>query len=55
MMPVAPIANTDTRFRSLSPTDKLCAEAYPLVAGLLHKPLDKNKIQQIRGHATLAM
>ena len=40
---------------SLNPSDELRAEAYPLVAGLLHKPLDKDKIQQIRKHIMSAM
>lgn len=35
---------------SMAPSDKARAEAYPMVAGLLHKPLDKRKIQQIRDH-----
>jgi len=35
---------------SVAPSDKARAETYPLVAGLLHKPLNKQKIQQIRDH-----
>ena len=30
--------------------DEVRAKAYPLVAGVLHKPLDQHKIQQIRDH-----
>ena len=32
----------------LVPSDEVRAKTYPLVAGLLLKPLDKDKIQQIR-------
>ena len=35
---------------SMAPADAVRARAYPLVAGLLHKPLDKHQIQQIREH-----
>ena len=35
---------------SMAPADEVRAKAYPLVAGLLHKPLDEGKIQQIREH-----
>ena len=35
---------------SMVPSDKVRAQEYPLVAGLLLKPLDKHKIQQIRDH-----
>ena len=35
---------------SMAPADEVRAKTYPLVAGLLHKPLDKGKIQQIRDH-----
>lgn len=35
---------------SLAPSDEVRSQAYPLVAGLLHKPLDQGKIQQIRDH-----
>ena len=35
---------------STVPTDAIRAKEYPLVAGLLLKPLDKQKIQQIRDH-----
>ena len=35
---------------SMVPSDKARAQEYPLVAGLLLKPLDKHKIQQIRDH-----
>lgn len=35
---------------SMVPSDEARAKTYPLVAGLLHKPLDKRQIQQIRAH-----
>lgn len=35
---------------SMAPADEVRAKTYPLVAGLLHKPLDKRQIQQIRDH-----
>ena len=35
---------------SMAPADELRAQEYPLVAGLLHKPLNKRKIQLIRDH-----
>ena len=35
---------------SIVPADEARAKTYPLVAGLLHKPLDSHKIQQIRDH-----
>ena len=35
---------------SMAPADKIRAREYPLVAGLLLKPLDARKIQQIRDH-----
>ena len=40
---------------SVAPADEARAKAYPLVAGLLHKPLDKGKIQQIRDHVLPAV
>lgn len=36
---------------SLAPADKARADAHPGVTGLVHKPLDKEKIQLIREHA----
>ena len=39
---------------SLSPSDEMRARKYPLVAGLLHKPLDNRQIQQIRDHVRTA-
>ena len=35
---------------SMAPTDEARAKTYPMVAGVLHKPLDKRQIQQIRDH-----
>ena len=35
---------------SMAPADEARAKTYPLVAGVLHKPLDKRQIQQIRDH-----
>ena len=35
---------------SMAPADEVRAKEYPLVAGLLLKPLDRHKIQQIRDH-----
>ncbi|GAA4054207.1 response regulator [Hymenobacter glaciei] len=35
---------------SINPADEARAAAYPLVAGVLLKPLDQHKIQQIRDH-----
>lgn len=35
---------------SMAPSDEARAKEYPLVAGVVHKPLDKRKIQQIRDH-----
>lgn len=35
---------------SMAPADELRAKKYPLVAGVLLKPLDHRKIQQIRAH-----
>ena len=35
---------------SVAPADKARAKQYPLVAGLLYKPLDNRKIQEIRDH-----
>ncbi len=35
---------------SMAPSDEARATAYPLVAGVLLKPLDQRKIQQIRDH-----
>ena len=40
---------------SMAPSDEMRARKYPLVAGLLHKPLDKVKIQQIRDHVLPAV
>lgn len=39
---------------SMAPADKLRAKKYPLVAGVLLKPLDQRKIQQIRPHVLRA-
>ena len=39
---------------SVVPSDAARAQTYPLVAGLLHKPLDKHQIQQIRAHVLSA-
>ena len=39
---------------STAPSDRARAEKHPLVAGLLHKPLDKLQIQQIRDHVLSA-
>jgi CheY-like chemotaxis protein len=33
---------------SLAPTDKIRAKEYGLVAGVIHKPLDRAKVQAIR-------
>lgn len=35
---------------SMAPADEARAKTFPLVAGLLHKPLDKRQIQQIRDY-----
>ena len=35
---------------SVAPADEARAKTYPLVAGLLRKPLNKHHIQQIRDH-----
>ena len=35
---------------SMAPSDEIRAKDYPLVAGILHKPLNKHQIQQIRDH-----
>ena len=40
---------------SVAPADEVRAKTYPLVAGLLHKPLDKGQIQQIRDHVLPAV
>ena len=39
---------------SMAPSDEARAKEHPLVAGLLHKPLDKRQIQQIRDYLQLA-
>lgn len=39
---------------SVAPADKARATAHPLVTGFLSKPLNKEKIQQIRAHVLAA-